>query len=948
MIVLNATPELKLTFDKLIRTMEANVSWNGLFVVIDNTLILQGEVRSLFFHFDSRKVVTNIIDLDIPVHKIKTIETNPYMKNVLNMVLYAFGKWGNIKGLTVEKDYTQLGRLFRNILGEIGIESEYNKEHFWFYQKGVRILYEDVVECAISYQENVSEAPEEESRGLWHKLIWEHRFEEFSVSETTVKERNRNRLGNNFYLTGYLCPVCQNKMHGVVYPPGKEFIIDTDEGRVQIARAYTCGKCHQFYTPRPQYLLIDGDCYRMDFEGDTAAYQDYQELLGKNGAKVSNPNYNIYLDRKKTDARIPAETSANVQNTQTLAEMRDLLERADELSERELEYLLAKLTEGFFPEKEMETAEKVLWEKHKNDGGRKRKLTDNGKKKEMRETADEKAERKKVERYRLRLNLFPRLSQRQRSELIKQISGDKELSETVRGELLEDAKKLKRQDNYKVLKEKIGEAKNKNRFVMLHVYDAIENAELDEEEREELFEQTGVTLREYRNYLDEKKEAQKEAARRTEKVQRLKMAQHTENAPDRKSSRDVKNLPDRTGVENTGQESVSGQERKRIPRLLPKRGNEHVQQIRIIKKEADTESAYLPKNELEKSAKKSGFSINWSKKMKNSKKKGKVLQRENGQKQVKQANEVPKTAREKEEDVLLIEDMIRQTKSSGRTDLQQLLDNLSAQGFDEDILAPYKEHVKEQIRKLDEVYLDSLLGDFTDFSSEEGAEIYEQIEAADILPELKANALKQLETRLSKMKTEECELLILKLQKKMEEAGLKEPDRHYYYPAKKVLLKEPAGEAAEVIAFAKAAYGAGMGPFEYPIWAVDTSFNRSGGKGMFLTPENLYYSNLTTSYHIPIAVIERIETTKGILGSGLYAYGKNEKKIKLPYVVDAEKLPVLAKVLDEFVKYLQEKPFSRKEAYLAEEKHDEICCFRCGYVYHGTDVCPKCGYKANQ
>jgi len=65
MIVLNATPELKLTFDKLIQTMEAQVSWNGLFVVIDNTLILQGDVRSLFFHFDSRKVVTNIIHADV-------------------------------------------------------------------------------------------------------------------------------------------------------------------------------------------------------------------------------------------------------------------------------------------------------------------------------------------------------------------------------------------------------------------------------------------------------------------------------------------------------------------------------------------------------------------------------------------------------------------------------------------------------------------------------------------------------------------------------------------------------------------------------------------------------------------------------------------------------------------------------------------------------------------
>ena len=155
-------------------------------------------MRSLFFHLDSRKVVTNIIDLDIPVQKITPIENNPYVKNVINMLLYAFGKWGNIKGLTVEKDYAQLSKLFGNILGEIDVEPEYNKEHFLFYQKGVRILYEDVVECAISYKEKDPEVPEEESKGLWHKLIWKQTFEEFSVQETTAKERNRNRLGNNF------------------------------------------------------------------------------------------------------------------------------------------------------------------------------------------------------------------------------------------------------------------------------------------------------------------------------------------------------------------------------------------------------------------------------------------------------------------------------------------------------------------------------------------------------------------------------------------------------------------------------------------------------------------------------------------------------------------------------------------------------------------------------
>ena len=72
-----------------------------------------------------------------------------------------------------------------------------------------------------------------------------------------------------------------------------------------------------------------------------------------------------------------------------------------------------------------------------------------------------------------------------------------------------------------------------------------------------------------------------------------------------------------------------------------------------------------------------------------------------------------------------------------------------------------------------------------------------------------------------------------------------------------------------------------------------------------------------------------------------------------PIIAEEEMIEELRKkriraVLDVFVKYLQEKPFSRKETYLAKETHENICCFRCGYVYSGTDTCPKCGYKANQ
>ena len=894
MIVLNATPELKLTFDKLIQTMEANVSWNGLFVVIDNTLILQGDVRSLFFHFDSRKVVTNIIDLDIQVQQITPIENNVYVKNVINMLLYAFGKWGNIKGLTVEKDYDQLSKLFANILGEMDIEPEYNREHFWFYQKGVRILYEDVVECAVSYKEKDPEVPEEESKGLWHKLIWQQTFEEFPVQETTVKERNRNRLGNNFYLSSYVCPVCRNKMHGVVYPVGMEFVIDTNEGRVQIARAYTCGKCCSFYTPRPRRLLIDGDSYVMDFEGDKVAYQDYQELLGKNGGKVCNPNYNTYVDRHLAGGKLSDEGS--------LAEFHEMLEEIDELPNREFEQFFAKVAEGFFPEKAIEPVEKALWKKHeirqrgeKTSGGiegfEKRDAATKTKGAEETEvqTAEKNAIRKdvpqnkatqeKVERYKTRLNLFPRLSERQRSELLKQISSDAGVPETVKEELLETAKELKRRDNYEKLKEKVAGAKSKNRLVMLRVYEEIDDADLNEPERRKLFELTGLTLKDYREYSAEKEENCKPKKETTTEETTEKNGETSTVKP--QNAKAVEGHPTRNVSAGVGGKNV------------PEKKN-------VVKERPEKQSG------------------------------------------------INRSAINKAADIREIESMIRQTKSTSREDLQQLLDNLQAQDFDKEVLEPYVEHVKAQMKRIDEAYLDSLMGDVLNLSSDEGVEVYEQIKEANILPELKANALKQLEKRLSKIKADECELLMIKLQKEMAEAGLEESDRHHYYPAKRVIMKEATEEEVAVVEYAKASYGAGMGTFEYPIWVVDTSLNRSGDKGMFLTPEKIYYSNLTTSYHISVFAIDRVSASTGLLNRGLYVHQKNGEKTKLPYAVETADLPVLAEVLDGFVKYLQEKPFSRKEVYLAKEKHEEICCFRCGYVYSGTDTCPKCGYKANQ
>ena len=945
MIVLQATPELKVTFKKLIQTMEVQVNWNGLFVVIDNTLILQGDVRSLFFHFDSRKVITNIIDLEIPLQKITLIEDNPYVKNVINMLLYAFGKWGNIKGLKVEKDYKQLSQLFTNILAELEIESEYTPEHFWFFEKGVRIVYEDVMQSAIAHKERTSEALEEEKRGLWHKLIWKHVYEDFGVEETTVKERNRNRLGNNFYLTSFLCPVCENKIHSVVYPVGKEFVIDTDEGQVRLARAYTCSRCCSFYTPRPDRLLIDGDCYVMDFAGDRLAYEDYQELLGRKGERVCNHNFNEYVNKR---ASAVAAAVRKPKERFELPELNTVLKEVEHLSDREFEQLMAAIEEGYYPEREVEAIEKALWKEQKErKSGKKREKKRN--KKEAGEpsvpeelTLEHKKLNEKVSRYKARLDLFPRLSERQRNELVKQISTDNFLEESQREELLDTAKQLKHKDTYERLKERVVSAKNKNPLVMFKLYGEIEDADMKESERQELLQMSGLSRKDYDNFLQEQEEEHRaKTVVKTPGEEDAITTKERGKAVKGKESRGT-TASNLSISRNSRGASISKSDWKKASKEDGKKGGSltgSTVKKASVKRKYDINDEGQERNTEE-------FTSEVRRKVYNDEE---VTMRNEKNRNVSEGT-VEKRKRKKRPitDLSEVQTMLLRTRADDRQTLQEILDSLFEGQFDKEEAAPYIEEVKEKIKKLDEEYIDNILAGYMEMTSEEGKEAYDKILQADLLPELKTDALRQLERRLSKIKADECELLVQKLQKEMREAGIEEPERHHYYPAKKVLEKEATPEEVEVIEGAKAHYGAGLGLFEYPIWVVDTTRNQNGEKGMFLTPEQLYYSTLMTSYRMSIFSIDRVEASTGLLNKGLYVYQKGGTKTKLPYAVESEDLPKLAQVLDNFVKYLQEKPFSREASYLAKEKHDMICCFRCGHLYKFLEACPKCGFKANE
>ena len=110
----------------------------------------------------------------------------------------------------------------------------------------------------------------------------------------------------------------------------------------------------------------------------------------------------------------------------------------------------------------------------------------------------------------------------------------------------------------------------------------------------------------------------------------------------------------------------------------------------------------------------------------------------------------------------------------------------------------------------------------------------------------------------------------------------------------------------------------------------------------------------TPTYTLDLSrlLVDMIETDKygyyHATNEGGYISWYDFTKEIFKLAVEHEEMEKFAKVLEDFVRYLQEKPFSRKESYLAKEKHDTICCYRCGYIYKGVGVCPRCGYKQNE
>lgn len=924
MILLKANEELNSVFGRMIKTMGVNVVWNGRFVVLNNFLILSGSVRSLVFNFDNRKVNTNIIELPEGDGGVEAVENNEVLTNVLNMTLYAFGKWGMIKGLKVDQDYNQLNGLFQAILKDMKIRPGFRDDYFRFYKDEIQMTYEEVIEAAVEEgKRKAQEAREEEEQpeeglGLWHKICWQPEQCKFAQSELSVYEKQASRLGNNFYRTGLCCAKCSEKMYMAVYPEGEEVLVETEEGKVYLARSYTCNQCNVFYTPRPGKLLKEGDVYKLEFGSDRDAYEDYRQLLGESAQRTTNYHFNEYeWERGRT------------KEPETIEEACADLE---EMTEEELLELDGKLQEGFYPPEKAKPYQKRI-----------RDLLRGLQKNNAREMAEDTSSREAGISRRNRTDTGGR-GNKQGSGTVLQNG-----AENVRGDGAGHGTGTKAGEGAgssigipKAAGDRVGlGSRDVHTFGSLENKSARGNGGADSRlpaadgAEDEVYAKYQARMRvldrmslrqlgELRHQIqsekalahDQKKDFSAqidEALLRREEEQILQKVKDCQGKPYHVVSRIEAEVAKAQVSEAAKAEALA-----QIGEIKRARGQQEAEQLIHAMPANMTRSQYHTFRQ-------------------------KLAQYDDADLSPyeEQLEEKGRQAQKAELDV-----MQRRLGKSDRKGLLNMLQQLR-EGFSGKDAAAVQKQVEERIRKLDEAAIDKICPNILTMTFDEAAEAYEKIEGGPFLPELKTNTLEMIDKRLTKIKMDECALLVDKLREDLK-GRIKDMGRLHFYEVRKVMRGDWEEQEARLAAKALNTYAADRSRYEYPILICDSSAKKNGKEGFLLTPDHIFYNSAFNSEKIPIRGISGVEGNTGLLNRGIYLKRGNGVKTKIPGGIPAKELNVFAQVLDGFIAYLQEKPESRSIAYLAKEEHEVKCCYRCGYTYRGGNVCPKCGNQANK
>ncbi|MDE5930944.1 MAG: hypothetical protein K2H40_00455 [Lachnospiraceae bacterium] len=1000
MLLLKANSELQKVFGKLIKTMKVPVAWNDILVISNNSLILAGDVRSLIFNFDNKKSYTSIIEIPEESIRLQSMPADHILSNVMNMALYTFGKWGVITGLKVDKDYAALNALFADALRPVGIEPGFTKDNFRFFRGGIQITYEDTI-LAILWllkQEGklkegqslvTSELPQkvgEDSKaddsgknnasserpdlqdleddyyklGLWHNMRWKNESADFRKTAHTEADAAKSRIGNNFYLTNYLCPKCGEKLYMGVYPTNKELLIDTEEGRVFMARAYACNACNTFYTPCPKKLLQEGDVYSLKFDEDRTAFEDYLDVLGHTAERTTNSNFNEFeSDRNRPRSKTDDKTTKGLDphtasGTPYLSEAKSLKE-----------HLASRVKSGLKNRNPKDSeAEPAQSSKNESKNTSETEPTETG----IRKTDSPNAVVSAPQKPGTAKNMPPVEkaastkpdSSAEKAAPVKQTPPAEEMSSVKPAqpepEPVPAAFRL------------AGKTTDELRSILSSLDRQQANTAPEQAEHEN----------HYRKFV-ENALAEKLTAKYDARVRTLNNL----------NARQLSDLKTQIGKESVLSEDKKERYIREInSRLFQEEEKALLQKIELSKNRSyadiermieDIEKRSLPDDlkkeavqklrdiQAERAKQEVDHLINHMPLHMDRKQLATYLDKIDQYQGVditpyRQQLEQRKNLAEKEE----ITAMIKRGGKKERNALWNLYEQLQKADYKEENKAPFLEKIYAKIQKMDEERIEQICPSIVNLSFAEGLKAHDRISQGMFLPELKVNTLEMIERRLTRLKTDESVQLMQKLKRDLEEE-LPDCTDFYYYNAREEMKRTSdthtntsvqadlygeeerleAENNRDAMLCSINGYAAQRGPYEYPLMVCDASRSKNGKEGFVLTPDHIFYHTLFSTGVINIPDIEKIQPGRKLFGKGIYVKCDGQKE-KLPNHIPAQDWDAFAAVLDDFVIYLQERPESRSIEYMAKETHDVKCCYRCGFVYKTGNVCPKCGSKMNR
>ena len=901
MIVLKSTAELHLVFNKLIKTLSVPVEWNGNFVISGNFLILPGKERSVIFNYDTRRVTTNLSDDRLSRKVPEPIREGSGLINIFNLVLYAFGKWGALKGITVEKDYKKINTLVGAVFGAYGVSADYTEQHCFWYKDGTRITYEDVIQLAIESEHRQPESEEdiEEETGLWHSTTWKLDNQSFIFEKLPMAQRRKGRIGHNFYKVGYACPHCGEKLYMASFSGREKPVIDTVEGRVQLARAFFCPSCVIFYTPLPEAGLEDEEVYYLDFDGDKTAGNDYMEMLGRLGTREVNGDFNKYVDRVNDEGRTTTRQSLNGIDKGISDERRSLngIDKGIKDDRRSLNGIDKGIKDD---RRSLNGIDKGIKDDRRSLNG-----IDKGIKDDRRS-----------------LNGIDKgISDDRRSlnGIDKGISDDRRSLNGIDKGIKDDRRSLNGID--KGIKD--------DRRSLNGIDKGISDDRSDLNGIDKGISDDRRSLNGVRKFDDENEQISDKVSGNPDKEDVFDIV-HEKAA--------VMADIDGTGELHTYRKDTSHVRCKDA--IKSSRRKLRIRRLAVLFKSFSIVKWFRRKGYGKASKENSDKELYRNAERISAPGAVTASDGKAGYTMREEAESAPAQRRK-------LDELLEKTGNATRKDIVDLLDKVKAGHFDKTVQMEYAGKLQEDIAALDRRRIDEACKGYLDYNGEELEKLYSMIEEEEFLPEIKAAALDSVAGRLWKIRNEEAELLVKRIKKSLCENGVSENHALYFYPAMEILEGRADTHVKDHLECAVDSYAPGLGKYEYPVIMEDTTGKQNGKRGMFITPDAIYYGNFYTYGHIMAENIERIGSYTGFMGRYVIVYLDDGSKIRLSSVIAKDELEAYAMTLNDFVIYLKQKPFSRKEKYLAKESHDVICCFRCGYVYKNMKECPKCGYKFN-